>query len=110
MSEAVKVYDPPKVNPLDGWHGDVHIHAPAIAMEMERRPTFEHWPKLKYWPRKKRRQFATCCNCWMDPSDTVTGGFFQDWYGWKFKTECAPDKGCNANPRRRIGKHLREAA
>jgi hypothetical protein len=37
-------------------------------------------------------------------ADFPTGAY----YGFTIETECAPGKGCNANPRRKFGKHLRE--
>lgn len=63
------------------------------------------------------RLMTTCCNCRQradecsvkhtlhDPDDLADMG---NWCGPFIRVECAPGTGCDANPRRRIGMHLRE--
>ncbi len=48
-----------------------------------------------------------CCVCRMPVEETVTRSGHQEWYGWTHVIKCAPDAGCNVNPRRKFGATLR---
>lgn len=105
-----------------GWYGRVHIYAPPTI-------TTPPWATHERLSNVPARVFAECCNCWMPAEETVctitgplqiplgmpnsekldwmdtVGGFYYSPY---ITIKCGPGCGCNINPRRRWGKHLRE--
>lgn len=102
----------------------VHIYAPPTVTT----PPWATHERLRDVSARER-VWADCCNCWMPADETActitgpldlpkgmphdelmdwmdgVGGYYYDPY---VTIKCGAGYGCDANPRRRWGKHLRE--
>ncbi len=76
----------------------IHINKPRYLEKI-------HKPLMEVWKNTKLTDIylTNCCHCNMESKDIIFDGGYQEWYGWNIQLLCESDKGCNLNPRRKIG-------